>query len=107
MIRLESGVNHFNAYQHCCCQLVVCLRQSAYFPRVIFKPVILQSIDMTNSVDRDRLEDDISDNEDSDVEELAEKLKEVEIDVSKLTPLSPEIISKQVSHWHNSRDPSY
>lgn len=43
--------------------------------------------------DKDPLD---SDNEDEDVDDLAEQLEKVEIDPSKLTPLSPEVISKQV-----------
>lgn len=38
-----------------------------------------------------------SDHEDEELEELTEQLEKVEIDASKLTPLSPEVISKQVS----------
>lgn len=38
-----------------------------------------------------------SDSDRDDVEELADQIKEIEIDTSKLTPLSPEVISKQVS----------
>jgi len=45
---------------------------------------------------KDRAERDHSENEDSDVEQLVEQLEKVEIDASKLTPLSPEVISKQV-----------
>lgn len=54
---------------------------------------------MANSVTRaepgrEQLE---SDQEDDDLEELTEQLEKVEIDAARLTPLSPEVISKQVS----------
>jgi translation initiation factor 2 subunit 3 len=38
-----------------------------------------------------------SDSDQDEVEELANQLQEIDIDTSKLTPLSPEVISKQVS----------
>ena len=52
---------------------------------------------MANSTTKDQLEQDQLDSEDDDLEELTEQLEKVEIDASKLTPLSPEVISKQVS----------
>ena len=39
-----------------------------------------------------------SDNEGEDAEELVEQLEKVDVDPSKLTPLSPEVISKQVRY---------
>lgn len=54
---------------------------------------------MANSTTRDHPDPDQldSDQEADDLEELTEQLEKVEIDASKLTPLSPEVISKQVS----------
>lgn len=40
-----------------------------------------------------------SDSDRDEVEELAEKFEEVNIDITKLTPLSPEVISKQVGFF--------
>jgi hypothetical protein len=53
---------------------------------------------MVNPVANDRADRDHldSENEEEDLEELAEQLEKIEIDPSKLTPLSPEVISKQV-----------
>lgn len=42
-----------------------------------------------------------SDSEDDD--DVAEPIPKIDIDPSKLTPLSPEVISKQVSLLYNSR----
>lgn len=36
------------------------------------------------------------DSDDEEIEELSEQIEKVQIDASKLTPLSPEVISKQV-----------
>jgi len=52
---------------------------------------------MANSTTKDQLEQDQLDSEDDDLEELTEQLEKVEIDASKLTPLSPEVISKQAT----------
>jgi translation initiation factor 2 subunit 3 len=54
---------------------------------------------MANSTTKDHTESEHldSDHEDEGLDELVEQLEKVEIDASKLTPLSPEVISKQVS----------
>ena len=44
-----------------------------------------------------------SDNEGEDVEELVEQLEKVDVDPSILTPLSPEVISKQVRYSSSFR----
>ncbi len=43
-----------------------------------------------------RAEESESDDEEDDV---AEAIPQIDIDVTKLTPLSPEVISKQVGRW--------
>lgn len=50
---------------------------------------------MKNTPDIDALQDHHESEEESEEEEV-EEIEKVEIDVTKLTPLSPEVISKQV-----------
>ncbi|KIJ46253.1 hypothetical protein M422DRAFT_778528 [Sphaerobolus stellatus SS14] len=52
---------------------------------------------MSSPLAKEHTECDHSENEDSDIEELTEQLEKIEIDTSKLTPLSPEVISKQAT----------
>jgi hypothetical protein len=54
------------------------------------------SLDILNMPGDEKLRKDHEES-DSDEEEVVETIPQIDIDVSKLTPLSPEVISKQVS----------